>query len=359
MYISLSRSFIVIALMFVLCGLSFGQAIERFTFSDIFKKVRNSVVMLKVEGTVLVNGQPKTVEGSGSGVVLDNEGYIVTNKHVVEESSVVNGVTIERRSSKVFIVMPSGVEIRTELIGVAPDTDLALIKAIQMPEGLEPMMLDDSNNIVVGEHVVAVGSPFGLGETVTTGIVSAIRIINFGSNRPFPHPMIQTDAAINPGNSGGALVNLEAKLVGIPTLILSQSGTNAGVGFAIPVNIVKKIVEDIKNKKTSVGFLGISCQDILSLSPAIRKQLGIQEQKGVMATGVIPGGPAENASIRQGDIILGINGGLVEDLNSFKWLERNLEPGQEAVLKIKRKASGSIEEIRIKAGSGNNKADQE
>ena len=334
------------------------QIIERFTFANVYNQVKNSVITLRVSGTALVNGQPKTIDGSGSGVVWDENGYIVTNKHVIEEDSVVNGVKIERRASKIFIVLSGGVEIKASLIGVSPDTDLALLRSDEMRPEFKPMVLDDSDKIIVGDPVLAIGSPFGLGDTLTTGIISAVRSIAMNGDKPFPHQMIQTDAAINPGNSGGALVNLEGKMVGIPTMIISQSGTNAGVGFAIPVSVVKKIVEDIINKRSGTGFLGISVQNIAELSGTIRKQLGVTEEKGVMVTGLILGGPAEKSTITQGDVILEINGAKLEESNGFKWSERNLRPGEDAVLKIKRKKSGVIEEIKIKAGKADNKTDQ-
>ena len=332
------------------------KPIGRFTFSEIHDNVKDSVVTLEVEATVVIQGRPQSADGSGSGVVWGKDGYIVTNKHVIQEDSSVNGQEIKRRARKVYVVSPTGIKITATIVGVAPDTDLALIKINEESvANFKAMEIGDSDSIRVGEHVLAIGSPFGLGGTLTSGIVSSVRSIDMNGSK-LPHQMIQTDAAINPGNSGGALVNLDGELVGIPTMIISRTGSNAGIGFAIPSNVVKKIVEDIKNEKTSLGYLGINVQNVNELSSVIRKQLGLQDAGGVMVTSLVPDGPSANSGISQGDIILSVNAQEVKDDVGFRWLERSLSPGKEAFLEIKKRTPNAVEKVKIVVGE-NKEAD--
>ncbi len=320
-----------------------AQPLEHKTFGNIFKKARDSVVTIKVSATEIVNGQPKTVEGGGSGVIVASDGLIVTNKHVVKDTT---------RSFKV--ILSNGKELAASFVGMAPDTDLSLIKLVSLPvDGVRPIDLGDSDRAEEGDWVLVIGSPFGLGGTLTVGIISArerMVPIPSVSGQVQPHALIQTDAPINPGNSGGALIDLDGKLIGIPTMNLSTTGSSAGVGLAIPVDVVKRVIQDVASKKTMVGWLGMLIQDIVELSPTARKQLGISAQSGVIVTGLEPAGPAQKAGIKQYDAILSVNGQNMTGVSNFQWLERNLNPGEIAILKILRRGTLTAAEIKIEVG---------
>lgn len=325
----------------------YAQAIDQKTFSRVFKQVKLSAVTIVVSATEIVGGQPKTVEGGGSGVIISIDGLIVTNKHVVSDKT---------RTFK--IILSNGEEVRASFVGMAPDTDLSIIKLDAIPRGgINPISLGDSDKIEEGDWVLAIGSPFGLGGTLTAGIVSTkertVPIPDENGNT-MPHSLIQTDATINPGNSGGALVNLNGELIGVPTMILSRTGTSAGIGFAIPSNVVKKVLSDITSKKvfSDVGWLGVLVQGVDGLGAGIKKQLGIEIdiQNGVIATALELGGPAEKAGIKQSDVILGINGQVIKNVKDFQWAERNLSPGEAVVIKIKRRNSPETQEIKVVVG---------
>jgi len=304
-----------------------AQTLDSKTFSRVFRQVRNSVVSISVSITRIVDGQPKTVASGGSGVIISQDGQIITNKHVVSEQTRTFRVTLA-----------GGPEFNASFVGMAPDTDLSLIKLDSLPQGgLEPMPLGDSSNVEEGDWVLAIGSPFGLGGTLTVGIVSTkerIMSVPTENGTTLPHPLIQTDAAINPGNSGGALVNLNGELIGVPTMILSGTGTNAGVGFAIPSNVVKKVISDIINKKTEIGWLGMLVQNVGEMFPTVKKQLGINTENGVVITAFEPNNQSEKAGLKQYDTIVSIDGQSVNNVREFKWVERNLSPGGTALLKI-------------------------
>lgn len=321
----------------------FGQPLDQKTFSQVFQKVKDSVVSIKVSATTIVNGQPKTVEGGGSGSIVSSGGFIITNKHVVNDTT---------RSFKV--ILSGGEEVAASFVGMAPDTDLSLIKLTVLPiGGVKPIAFGDSDKIEVGNWVLVLGSPFGLGGTLTVGVISAKeRLIPIPSDngRIQPHSLIQTDASINPGNSGGALVNLSGEMVGVTTMNLSPTGASVGVGFAIPINVVKRVLEDIINKKTAVGWLGVLIQDFSELTPVIKKQLGILAQSGVIVTGLEFVGPAQKAGIKQYDTILEIDNQKVSNVTNFQWLERNLNPGKLVVLKIQRRNLPTVEEILVVVG---------
>ena len=283
----------------------------------------------------------------GSGFVWDSAGHIVTNNHVVDGAD------------KVTVIFPDGSSYDAKVVGTDPNTDLAVIQVLNAPASvLKPITAGDSTQVKVGEMVVAIGNPFGLANTMTTGIVSAIaRSIQAGaanqngiSNAPsFSIPdVIQTDAAINPGNSGGVLVDMSGALIGVPSQIESQSGGNTGVGFAIPSSIVKQVVPQlISNGAASHSFLGISGTTI---SPDVVSALSLKPgQQGILVASVVSGGPADKAGLQPaktdqngtptavGDIITGINGKTInrfEDLVSY--LYANTQPGQTVTLNVLR-----------------------
>ena len=239
-------------------------------------------------------------EGMGSGVIVHPNGYIVTNNHVVAEGDEIQVVLGDQR------------KFEAELIGTDPKTDLAIVK-IEASD-LPFLSWGDSSTLEVGEMVVAVGNPFGLNQTVTMGIISAVGRANVGIVDY--EDFIQTDAAINPGNSGGALVNLRGELIGINTAIFTRSGGYMGVGFAIPSNMAKGVTRSLKAHGTVVrGWLGVSIQD---LSPDLAKQFETTDTKGALVTDVIEGSPAEDARFRRGDIIREYDGRQVENSTKLR-----------------------------------------
>ena len=223
----------------------------------------------------------------GSGFLIDGDGFIVTNNHVIEDAD------------QIKVIMADDKEFDAELVGRDPKTDLALIR-IEGAQNLKPIELGDSENLKVGTWVVAIGSPFGLEQTVTAGIVSAKgRIIGSGPYDDF----IQTDASINPGNSGGPLLNMDGKVVGINTAIIASG---QGIGFAIPINLAKGIIDQLKAKgEVTRGWLGVGIQD---LTPELADYYGLKAEKGVLVTQVFEGDPADRAGIKVNDIILSVDG---------------------------------------------------
>ena len=239
----------------------------------------------------------------GSGFVIAREGYIVTNNHVIENA---DEIKVKLSNGKVF---------NAEVVGRDPKTDLALIK-IEESDDLSALSLGDSDDLRVGTWVLAIGSPFGLEQTVTTGIVSAKgRVIGAGPYDDF----IQTDASINPGNSGGPLLNMKGEVVGINTAIMSRSGGNDGVGFAIPVNLAKGIIEQLKNEgRVTRAWLGVGIQD---LTPELADYYNLKDQKGALVTQVYEEDPADKAGIKTSDIIIEVNG---EKVSSSRELSRTI-----------------------------------
>jgi serine protease Do len=237
--------------------------------------------------------QPEPIQGIGSGVIISEDGYIVTNNHVIDGASRIEITLNDRRS------------FEAEIIGQDPRTDIALLKIEQ--DGLPYIEFGDSDKLKVGQWVLAVGNPMNLTSTVTAGIVSAKgRGLGVFSDVELAiESFIQTDAAVNRGNSGGALVDLRGELVGIPTLIMSPTAAYAGNSFAVPVSIVQKVVEDILEfGEVQRAVLGVRIQDVTS---ELARKEGLDRIEGVYVAGVIEGGSAEDAGIREGDVILGID----------------------------------------------------
>lgn len=268
---------------------------------------------------------------TGSGVIYTQDGYIVTNNHVIENASQIE-VIHQKRS------------YQAEVVGVDPSTDLAVLKV--EGQGLPAVQLGSSRNLAVGEWVLAVGNPFNLTSTVTAGIVSAKgREINIlKSNFPI-ESFIQTDAAINPGNSGGALVDKQGYLVGINTAILSQTGSYAGYGFAVPVDIVRKVVDDIiRYGVVQKAFFGA---DVVDLNAKLAQQLGIDDYKGVAINYLQKGGAASNAGLQKGDIVLKINGEHVNSRSDFEELISYYSPGDIIQVQYKRNAKVHTAELQL------------
>ena len=226
----------------------------------------------------------------GSGFIIDKEGYILTNRHVIEKAE---EITVKLANKK---------EYDAKVIGTDPKTDLALIK-IKAAGDLPVVHMGDSDTLEVGEWVVAIGNPFGLEQTVTTGIISAKgRVIGAGPYDDF----LQTDASINPGNSGGPLFNLKGEVVGINTAIVAGG---QGIGFAIPVNMAKRLLPQLKKGKVVYGYLGVYIQD---LTPELASSFGLKEAQGVLISDVIPDSPAEKGGLKKGDVVLDYDGQQVE-----------------------------------------------
>src|SRR5579863_1136449 len=240
-------------------------------------------------------------QSAGSGVIVDaKNGYIITNHHVVENASEITITLLDNRT------------FSAKVIGSDEGADVAVLQAKQ--PNLTAMTLGDSAKLEAGDYVVAIGNPFGLAHTVTAGIVSALG--RSGINPDGYEDFIQTDASINPGNSGGALVNLRGELVGINSAILSRSGGNIGIGFAIPVNMVKGVVDQlIKYGQVRRGVLGVN---IYNVTPDIAKEFGLTESSGALVAGVAPGSAADRAGVKTGDIITSINGASMKDAGELR-----------------------------------------
>jgi serine protease Do/serine protease DegQ len=284
------------------------------TLAPMIKKVSPAVVNIATRGTIRERGaqnpllddpffrrffdvppdtgpRERPFQSAGSGVIFDaRSGYIVTNAHVVENAT------------EITVTLQDGRDLKAEVVGSDAPSDVAVLKV--KSEGLSQIPLGDSAHSEVGDFVVAIGNPFGLQHTVTSGIISGLS--RSGINPDGYEDFIQTDASINPGNSGGALVNLRGELIGINTAILSRSGGNIGIGFAIPVNMARSVMEQlIKYGSVKRGQLGVS---MYTVTPDIAHSLGLTNALGALVSQVVEGSPAEKAGIRTGDVITTVNG---------------------------------------------------
>jgi len=264
----------------------------------------------------------------GSGLVISEEGYILTNNHVVE------------KASEIKVKLEDGKEYDAKVIGRDPKTDLALIRVTPDSDFPKPARLGDSDKIRVGDWVMAVGNPFGLGHTVTTGIISAKgRVIGAGPYDDF----LQTDAAINPGNSGGPLFNMDGEVVGINTAIVAQG---QGIGFAIPVNVATALLPQLKTGKIVRGWLGVMIQDI---TPELAQSFGLQNTTGVLVSDVLADSPAEKAGLKRGDVVLQFNGNNVLDANALSRAVAATAPESKIPMQIVR--NGQQKNIDVEIGT--------
>ncbi len=263
------------------------------------------------------DNEPQT--GLGSGVIISPSGYILTNNHVVEGAD------------EIEVILNDSRHARAKVIGTDPDTDLAILK-IELDK-LPVIVLGNSDALQVGDQVLAIGNPFGVGQTVTSGIVSALGRNQLGINT-FEN-FIQTDAAINPGNSGGALVDVNGNLLGINTAIYSRSGGSMGIGFAIPVSTAKLVLESIvKDGQVTRGWIGVEPND---LSPELAETFGVKAKQGVIITGVLQNGPAALAGIRPGDVIVNVAGKPVANVSELLSRVAALKPGAPAKFSVLRR----------------------
>ena len=268
-------------------------------------------------------------KGLGSGVVMTQDGYIVTNNHVVDGATDVTVTLADKR------------EFKAKVIGTDPKSDIAVIKIDAA--NLSPITIADSSKVQVGDYALAVGDPFGVGQTVTMGIVSATGRSHLGIEAY--EDFIQTDAPINPGNSGGALINDRGELIGINTAIIAHgSEGNQGIGFAIPANMARNVMQQIvEHGKVTRAYLGIVPQDV---TPDIAKQFGEKEARGALVADVSAGSPAQKSGLERGDIILDVNGKPVSDSNELRMTISMMAPDSDAKLKVLR--NGSEREIAVK-----------
>jgi serine protease Do len=320
-------------------------------FSDLADTVSPAVVHIRVEKTVNPGGSASSPDGGdrhfrdffghrfgpeqqpefkqpglGSGFIIDPEGYIVTNNHVVDGADTIK------------VILKDESEYPGEIIGRDPVTDIALIR-VMASGNLPSVDLGSSDALRVGEWVAAIGSPFGLQYTVTAGIVSAKgRVIGSGPYDDF----IQTDASINPGNSGGPLINMQGEVVGINTMIIARG---QGIGFAIPIDLAKNIVDQLKSDgEVTRGWLGVTIQN---LKGELARYYGVDDKSGVLVASVVPGDPADQAGIQPNDIITKVNGEAVTSSRDLTNLAANLGVGEKASVTIIRKGESQVLEVEI------------
>lgn len=254
----------------------------------------------------------------GSGVVISPEGYIVTNNHVVETAD------------QIEVAFEGGKKAPAKLVGADPETDLAVIK-VDLPN-LPAMTLGHIDEARVGDVVLAIGNPFGVGQTVTMGIISALGRSQLGIN--IYENFIQTDAAINPGNSGGALIDVQGNLLGINSAIYSRTGGSLGIGFAIPVSTVKTVMESIISQGQVVrGWIGVEPRDI---TPELAKNLGLSQKEGVIIAGILKNGPADKAGMKPGDVLLSVKDQPVSSMKEMFNLIARLQPGSRVEMAVSR-----------------------
>ena len=287
-------------------------------------------------------GPGRQNEASGSGVILSDDGFIVTNNHVVEHASSLEVILHNKQS------------YQARVIGKDPTTDLALLKI--EASGLPFLPYGNSDQTTIGEWVLAVGNPFDLTSTVTAGIISgkgrAINILRDKSSLAI-ESFLQTDAAVNPGNSGGALVNLKGELVGINTAIASPTGSYSGYSFAVPVNLVKKVVQDLKEfGSVQRGLLGVSVQDV---NAALAKEKNLGKIEGVYIREVTPGSGAEQADLAKGDVVLSVEGKAVNSVAELQELVGRYRPGDQVKIRFRRGNEEKETRIQLKNQDGNTK----
>ena len=265
----------------------------------------------------------------GSGVIVSQQGFILTNHHVIEAAD------------EIQVALADGRNVPAKLVGADPETDLAVLRVDL--KNLPAMTFGSSDNIKIGDVVLAIGNPFGVGQTVTMGIVSAVGRSHLGINT-FEN-FIQTDAAINPGNSGGALIDVSGHLIGINSAIYSRSGGNQGIGFTIPVSLAKNIMEQIIQKgAVTRGWIGVEVQDV---TPELAESFNLGAQQGALIAGVLRNAPADKADIHPGDVVVDIAGKPVTDSSKLLNLISDLPPGKPAKIKVIRAQKPVSIEVNI------------
>jgi serine protease Do len=273
-------------------------------------------------------GRSPTEHGLGSGVIVSPDGYILTNNHVVNNAT------------EIQVALNDGRQFTAKVIGSDPKTDVALIRI--KADNLPALTLADSDKIEVGDVVLAIGNPFGIGQTVTKGIVSAKDRTTSGD---MDEDFIQTDAAINPGNSGGALVDTEGRLVGINSAILTHSGGNQGIGFAVPSNLCRWVMDSlVKNGRVERGFLGVMIQN---LTPDLATAFKLNSITGALVGDVNSGSPADKAGLKSGDVIMQLNGQPIEDASQLKLRVAETPPGSKVQLTVNRNGESKTFDVTL------------
>ena len=281
-------------------------------------------------GEQLENEQSQSDSSLGSGVIVSEQGLILTNDHVVSSAD------------EIEVALADGRKLAAKVVGTDPDTDLAVLKV--EAENLPSITFAANEKLSVGDVVLAIGNPFGVGQTVTQGIISALGRNHLGINTY--ENFIQTDASINPGNSGGALIDAEGNLIGINSAIYSRSGGSMGIGFAIPASIAKQVMEQIAiNGSVTRGWIGIEAQDI---TPELAESFKLPQARGSLIAGVLRDSPADVAGLKAGDVLLAINDKVVVDSSGMLNIIAALKPNDKAELKIAR----ATREITVKVAVG-------
>ena len=276
--------------------------------------------------------------GIGSGVIVSPDGYILTNNHVVN------------KTSEIQVSLNDGRQFTAKVIGTDPQTDVALIKI--NAENLPALTLTDSSKVQIGDVVLAIGNPFGIGQTVTKGIVSAKDRTTSGDG---DEDFIQTDAAINPGNSGGALVDTDGRLIGINSAILTRSGGNQGIGFAVPSNLCRWVMDGlVKNGQVQRGLLGVMTQN---LTPDLAKAFNLNQTTGALLGDVSPGGPADKAGLKSGDVITQFNGQPIQDASQLKLSVAETAPGSKVPVVVNRNGQDKTFDVTLGSVPGNKVAE--
>ncbi len=322
-------------------------------FAIIARRIRPAVVNIKVERRSAVDQQyndpldlfreffgrrfPRRLPrerkdvGQGSGVIVDERGYILTNNHVVGDAETI------------VVKLADGREVSAELVGSDPDTDVAVVRI--EAERITAAPMGNSDAARVGEFVLAVGNPFGLESTITSGIISARG--RSGVNIVEIEDFIQTDAAINPGNSGGPLVNLQGEVIGINAAIYSKSGGYQGIGFAIPINIARTVMRGIiTNKKVTSSYLGVQ---VMPLSADLAEKFGLESRRGALVTEVLANTPAAKAGLRPGDVILRFRNRLIRDAQQLRNLVATTQPGAKTEVLYVRRGHTKTAQVRVEA----------
>jgi Do/DeqQ family serine protease len=345
----------------------------RDSYADVVKAVGSSVVTIRTESTARVS--PTQFDGDnffrrffgdpfdqyderqgrgqrqprmfrqralGSGVIVSSDGYILTNAHVVDAAD------------DIRVDLPDGRTVTAKVVGADKPSDLALLKLTAAD--LHPIALGDSDAVQVGDVVLAVGNPLGLGQTVTMGIISA-KGRHTGNGDGSYEDFLQTDAPINHGNSGGALVNTKGELVGINSQILSSTGENIGIGFAIPVNMARRVMDDLrKDGRVRRSQLGVTVQPVTS---EMAESLGLKKVGGAIVSSVAPDSPAERAGVKRGDVITSFNGQTISDFNSLRNHVADAAPGSNAMVGIIRDGAEKTLTVKLAEASANRRAERD
>lgn len=284
--------------------------------------------------------QERLERSRGSGVIVQTDGVVLTNNHVVDGAD------------EVVVTLHDGREVEAEIAGTDPASDLAVLRLKDAPKDLQALGFGDSDALRLGEVVVAIGNPFGVGQTVTMGIVSAKGRANVGIVDY--EDFIQTDAAINPGNSGGALLNLKGELVGINTAILSRSGGYQGIGFAVPSTMAQSIMSDLLDDgKVVRGFLGVMIQD---LTPALARAMKVEGTAGVLISDVVDGSPADRAGLEPGDVVEKIDGRPVQSAAKLRNLVASVGAGRTVAIELKRNGDAKKIDVELEEKAGGQRA---